>query len=126
VRRSEGLKRRGDAQNAHMSTPDPGLDLHEWASEYASIEDDLQDDSDDALTAMTDLVGRMLTARGFPVDDPVAGDGEEPEVLRQFRAARELSLRVDAGLDVEREDVVDAIDGLKAVYDYLIEGRAAP
>jgi hypothetical protein len=126
LRQSEGLKRGDAAHNAHVSTPEPDLDLHEWESEYASIEDDLQDDPDDALSALTDLVGRMLTARGFPVDDPVADDGEEPEVLRQFRAGREIAIRVDSGLDVEREDVFDAIEGLKGVYDYLVSERAAP
>jgi hypothetical protein len=120
------LKPRPDAYNTRMSTPEPGLDLHEWESELASIEEDLADDPDTGLTAFHDLVGRMLTARGFSIDDPVADDGDEPEVVRQFRAAREIALRVDAGQDVEREDVLDAIEGLRAVYDYVVNERAAP
>jgi hypothetical protein len=123
---SAGLKPPARAHNAHMSTPEPGLDLHEWASEYASIEEDIPDDPDNALTQLTDLVGRMLTARGFPPDDDVADDGEEPEILDQYRAAREIERRVDAGLAVEPEDVIDAIEGLKSIYDYLVSERPAP
>jgi hypothetical protein len=120
------LKQGKRAQNAPMSTPEPGLDLHEWESEFASIEPDLEDDPGGALPELTNLIGRMLTARGFAVDDPVADDGEEPEILAQFRAAREVSRLVDAAADVDPGDLADAINGLLAIYDYLIAERAAP
>lgn len=76
MRPPEGLTHRPAAYNTRMSTPEPGL--HEWESEFASIEPDLADDPDNALVELTSLVGRMLAARGFAVDDPVADDGEEP------------------------------------------------
>ena len=116
----------GRAHNAPMSTPDPGLDLHEWASEYASIEPDLEDDPAAALSELANLVRRILAARGFAVDDPVADDGEEPEVLAQFRAAQEVSRLVDSGADVDPGDIADSINGLRDIYSYLIEDRAAP
>jgi hypothetical protein len=109
-----------------MSTPEPGLDLHEWESEFASIEEDIADDPDNALLELASLVGRMLTARGFPVDDPVVDDGEEPEILASFRAAREVARLVDSAEDAESDAVESAIEDLRAIYDYLIVERAPP
>lgn len=120
------MKHRPAAYNTRMSTPEPGLDLHEWESEFASIEPDLADDPEHALVELTSLVRRMLTARGFAVDDPVADDGEELEILASFRAAREVARQVDAAQDVESDAVASAIEDLRAIYDHLIVERAPP
>src|SRR2546425_9432480 len=103
-----------------MSTPEPGLDLHEWESEFASIEPDIEDDPEHALAELTSLVQRMLTARGFAIDDPVADEGEEPEILASFRAAREVTRLVDSAADVEDDAVAEALEDLRAIYDYVI------
>jgi hypothetical protein len=126
VRPPEGLKHPRAAYNTRMSTPEPGLDLHEWESEFASIEPDIADDPDNALVELTSLVGRMLTVRGIPVDDPVADDGEEPEILTSFRAAREVARLLDSAQDVEPDAVATAIEDLRAIYDYLLVERAPP
>lgn len=114
------------AYNSGMSAPEPGLDLHEWESELASIEDDIPEDPDHALLELTSLVERMLTARGFDVSEPVADEGEEREILASFRAAREVARLVDAAAEVEQDAVVSAIEDLRAVYDQLIAERASP
>lgn len=126
VRRPEGLKQRLGAYNTRMSTPEPGLDLHEWQSEFASIEDEIADDPDHALLELTRLVKRMLTARGYDVADPVADEGEEPEILASFRAAREVARLVDAAADVEEDAVASAIEDLHGIYEYLLTERAPP
>jgi hypothetical protein len=120
------LKHRRAAYNTSMSTPEPGLDLHEWESEFASIEADFEDDAAGALVELTNLVGRMLSARGFAPDDPVADDGEEPEILAAFRAAREVSRVVESEADVDPGDIASAINDLRGVYEYLITERASP
>lgn len=120
------MKERASAYNTGMSTPEPGLDLHEWESEFASIEDDLEADPEHALRELVSLVERMLTARGFDVTDPVADDGEEPEILASFRAAREVARLVDGAADVEPDAAGSAIEDLRAIYDYLITERAPP
>ncbi len=43
---------------------DPGLDLHEWESEYQSLEDDLRTDPSHALPELDGLVARMLEESG--------------------------------------------------------------
>jgi hypothetical protein len=69
----------------------------------------------------------MLVERGYPPDDPVANDGDDPEVLAEYRAARETTLLVERGVDdVGPGDVAAAVNGLRAVFDHLVADRSAP
>src|SRR5437764_14920170 len=63
---------------------EPGLDLHEWEALGPLVEESPRE----ALPELDDLLERMLVARGFAPDDPVAAGGDEPEALANFRAAR--------------------------------------
>ena len=105
---------------------EPGLDRHEWESELQALEDELRDAPAEALPELGDLVERMLVERGYDIDDPVAREGEEREVVAEYLAARETSDRVERGEDVGPGDVAAAVNGFRAVYDYLVEERAAP
>jgi hypothetical protein len=109
-----------------MSTREPGLDRHEWESELQALEDELRDSPAEALPELGDLVQRMLVERGYDTDDPVAREGENREVVAEYLAARETSDRVERGDDVGPGDVAAAVNGFRAVYDYLVEERAAP
>jgi hypothetical protein len=104
---------------------DPGLDRHEWESAWASIEDDLRDDPDAAVSELADLVEDMLLARGYDMRDPVERAGDEPEVVATYRSARETAGRAKLG-DASRGDVEAALDDLRAIYDTLLAERAAP
>ncbi len=42
---------------------EPGLDLHEWESARASVEEDLEADPAAALSQLADIVERMLAHR---------------------------------------------------------------
>ena len=103
-----------------METPDPGLDRHEWESELASLDDGLRDSPAEALPELADLVGRMLHERGYDLDDPVAREGEEREVVAQFQASRAVADRVDRDEDVDPGDVGAAIGNLREVFDFLL------
>ena len=67
---------------------EPGLDRHDWESQWASLEDDLRDDPRSALPELDRLVTQMLNEAGFDPDGPPADDGSE--ILAELRAAREL------------------------------------
>ena len=105
---------------------EPGLDLHEWQTEWEALEPLVEDSPREALPELDDLVERMLVARGFAPDDPVAAGGDEPEVLANFRAAREITRLAESGADLSPGDVVPAIDGYRSVYEHLIAERSAP
>lgn len=67
----------------------------------------------------------MLTERGYDLEDPVVEEGEEAEIIRGFRAAREIS-RTAETTQLERDDIQTALEDLSVIHDYLVEGRAPP
>jgi hypothetical protein len=105
---------------------EPGLDRHEWDSKWQALEPELADAPAEALPEVDDLVARMLGERGYDLGDPVAREGEEREVVAEFLAARDVTRQVDAGATVDPGDVAAAVNGYRALYEYLIEERSAP
>ena len=104
---------------------DPGLDRHEWESELQALEDDLRTDPADALPELDGLVARMLGESGYDLDDPVVRDGEEREVVVEYLAAREVAEAAERDSDeLSPGDVAAAINGYRAVFDYLVATRA--
>ena len=105
---------------------DPGLDRHEWESEWQALEDDLREDPADALPEVDALVGRMLEETGYDLTDPVVRDGDEREVVAEYLAAHEIVEAVeDDSDDISPGDVASAITGYRAVFDPLSTARAA-
>jgi hypothetical protein len=105
---------------------EPGLGRHEWESEMASLEDDLRDDPGSALPELDDLVHRMLEEAGYDVDDQVVREGDEREIVAEFLAAREIKNAYERGADdVSPGDLGAAINGYRAVFDYLVANRSS-
>jgi hypothetical protein len=100
---------------------DPGLDRHTWETQWQALEDELEDAPAETLPEIADLVERMLRDRGFPLDDDVADDGVEPEVLVNYRSARDIATRVERGDDVDPAEIGQAIHNLREIYEQLIE-----
>ena len=98
---------------------DPGLDRHEWETEWQQLEPLLEDAPAEALPELGDLVERMLYEHGIPIDDEVADDGIEPEVLREFREARRITSLVERGEDVAPGDLGAAVRAYRSLYHYL-------
>jgi hypothetical protein len=105
---------------------EPGLDRHEWETRWEELEPAVRDSPREALSELDDLVAQMLMERGFAIDDPVASAGDEPEVLTDFRAARDITRRIEAGLDDDPGDIAAAIENYREVYAFLIAERSAP
>jgi hypothetical protein len=123
--RAEVSERAQRDTNPSMSS-EPGLDLHEWESIWADLDDAAANAPDETLPEMVRLVQQMLDERGFDLHEPITAEGEEPEILRSFLAARELVAVLDAGGEVEPEAIADAIEDVRAVHDHVVAGRAAP
>ena len=106
---------------------EPGLDRHEWESEWASLEEELADSPADVLPELDDLVARMLEDRGYAPDDPVAREGDDRDVIADFLAAREFTrLLAEGAPEVSPGDVAAAVNGYRSVYEFLIEERRTP
>jgi hypothetical protein len=106
---------------------EPGLDRHEWESRWASLEEDLEDSPRDVLPELDELIAEILEQRGYAIDDPVAREGDDREIVAEFLAARETTqlLRDDPD-NVSPGDVAEAVNGYRELFAYLIEERAAP
>ena len=105
---------------------EPGLDRHEWETEWEALEPQVRDSPAEALPELDALVERMLVERDYPLDDAVAGEGAEPEVVAEFRSAREITRLFESGADVSPGDAATAVEGYRSVYAHLLENRSAP
>jgi hypothetical protein len=105
---------------------EPGIDQYDWQSEYASFEEDLEDDPTGALPQFADLVERMLSERGYDLTDAVARDGEQRGIVADYLAARETSDRVERDESVDPGDIGAAIVNLREIFDVLVAERSAP
>jgi hypothetical protein len=104
---------------------EPGLDRHEWESEMQALEDQLGENPAEALPELDRLLGRMLEETGYELTDPVVREGDEREVVSEFLAAREITQlsEKDEG-DIGPGDVAAAINGYRAVFDYIVSSRS--
>jgi hypothetical protein len=116
-----------DLVQVERMASEPGLDIHEWQTEWASLEDDLADSPETALPQVHELITRILTERQVLDESLVARDGAEPDSVRTWEAGRELVARLeDPDLEVERQDVIDQIEEYRALFEALLQERAAP
>src|SRR4051795_10867926 len=105
---------------------DPGLNRHEWESEWEALEDDLRTDPAPALPELDRLVTRMLAESGYELTDPVVGEGEEREAVAEYLAAHEIVQPPEgAPPPGPPGDVAAAVNGYRAVFDHLVATRAA-
>jgi hypothetical protein len=102
---------------------EPGLDLHEWESRWQQLEPLIEDSPGEALPEVSRLVEQMLVEAGFNVD-PRSADANGDEVVAEFRAAKEIADRVDAGHTVDPGDIGAAVEGFKSVRDTLFALKA--
>ena len=100
---------------------EPGLDRHEWEGEMSAIEEQLSENPEESLPELDELLGRMLVESGYDLDDPVALEGDDREVVSEFLAAREIKQAVEQDADdVSPGDVAAAINGYRAVFDHVV------
>ena len=105
---------------------DPGLDRHDWESEWQALEDDLRIDPAQGLPELDALVARMLEESGYDLTDPVVREGAEREIVAEYLAAHEIveAAERDSG-NLSPGDIAAAINGYRAVFDHLVSTRAA-
>lgn len=101
---------------------EPGLDLHEWETRWQELQDLAAEEPDQTLAEIVRFVEQMLRERGYDLENPVVVEGEDPDIVRDFIAARELAAAVEAGTG-EPDDVQVALENLTEIHDYIVEDR---
>jgi hypothetical protein len=105
---------------------EPGLDLHDWESEWQQLEPLVRDSPTEALPELHDLIERMLQERGILDDDLVATEGADPELLAEYVAGSEVVARLQRGETCDAGSIASVIGGYRSLYEYLTTERAAP
>ena len=105
---------------------EPGLDKHLWESWWEQFDEDVQTSPAEALSELDGLIAQMLEARGYAIDDPVASEGDDRDVITDFLGAREITRAMEKSNEIDPEDVETAIENYRELYEFLIEDRAAP
>jgi hypothetical protein len=105
-----------------MAMEEPGLDTHEWETEWQALEPLVIDSPAEALPELGDLVERMLIEAGYPIGtpDPVDDEGIDPELLVSFRAAQEITRQIDRGETVDPGDIGLAVGIYREIYEHLL------
>jgi hypothetical protein len=105
---------------------EPGLDKHEWESQWQQFEEDLESFPAEALPEVDRLIHEMLEAAGYAIDDPVVSEGDDRDIVAEFLAARDITRQIEADREVDPGDVAAAVEGYRSLYEYLITERGAP
>ena len=110
-----------------MTSPDPGLDLHDWTTQMESLREQLEDSPVEALPELADLIERIMVERRIlsETGEPVTEQSIDPEVVLRYRSARETATLAEAG-DADPGDLADAINNLLELYDHLVVEHGAP
>jgi hypothetical protein len=101
---------------------EPGLDRHEWESEWEQLEPELESSPSETLHDVDDLIARMLSSAGYPTDttDEVDDGGIDPEVVVSFLSARAITRQVERGDDVDPGDIAQAVNDYRELYEHLL------
>jgi hypothetical protein len=108
-----------------MSMEDPGLDRHEWESQWQALEPLVVDSPAEALPELDSLVEQMLAEAGYPVAtaDTVDDEGMDPEVIASYRVAHDIAMRSDSGETVDPGDIGHAVGLYRELYSHLLNRR---
>jgi hypothetical protein len=107
------------APAAHAeSVHEPGLDQHEWQTQWEALLPELEDAPAEALPELGRLIDGMLEDRAYERDDP--------EIERELETGREVVARLDEQEDVDPGDIAAAVNAFRAVYEQLIAQHRAP
>jgi hypothetical protein len=100
---------------------EPGLDRHDWETEWAELEPLIVDSPEEALPELDAFVARMLAESGYATDTPDAVDdqGTDPEIIGSFGAAHEIAAQLDRGETVDPGDIGQAITLYREIYEHL-------
>jgi hypothetical protein len=96
---------------------EPGLDLHEWRTRWEQLDEVAHESPADAAGEMDRLVLEMIDERGI--------DDIDDEAAKQYQAAHELLLAYEE-VDGDPGDLAEAINGFRAVYEFVVSEYDAP
>ena len=104
-----------------MNRNEPGLDLQEWETRWAEIEEALAEDPATELPLACDEIERLLGLH----DGDATLIAQLTEVEAAYHAAREVADRLEQGRDVDPGDIAAAVENLRSIRDEILPAGAA-
>jgi hypothetical protein len=83
---------------------EPGLDVHDWETRWAELDEALADDPAGTLAEACDLI-----------EETLAVDSAGEEAAAAYRAAREIADAIERGDDVDPGDIGAAVENLRFI-----------
>ena len=99
--------------NSRMSMNEPGVDLHQWETRWAQLEEALAEDPAGALPDACDLIEETLGL-----------DYVSDELEVSFQSARETADAIERGDDVDPGDIGAAVANLRSIRAAMRPGLA--
>jgi hypothetical protein len=100
---------------------DIGVSLHEWITRWAEIEDMRPDGPAEALEEAMGLLDEMFRELAIPREGPSAPETED--IVRSRENVVDVVNRWRADEPVDQEEIDDAFDAAREVFQYLTRGR---
>jgi hypothetical protein len=101
---------------------EPGLDRHDWETEWQGLEPLIIDAPAEALPEVDRLIERMLIERGYPTTEDQAAGAADPAIVAEFLEARRITRLVEAGETSNPSDLGAAITAYRNLYEFLLVG----
>jgi len=105
---------------------EPGLDEHEWRTEWEQLEPLVVDSPREALPELDRLIEQMMRERGLPTTEDEALESADPEVVAEFLEARRITRALESGEDDDPGDVAEAVAAYRNLYQFLLEEYRSP
>jgi hypothetical protein len=97
---------------------EPGLDQHEWYTQWEALLPELEDAPAEALPELGRLIDAMLEDRAYEQDDP--------EIERELETGRDVVERLNEGDDVDPGDIAAGVNAFRSVYEQMVVEYRAP
>jgi hypothetical protein len=104
----------------------PGLDRHEWETEWQGLEPLLIDSPAEALPEVDRFIERLLIERGYPTTEEGARGAADPKLVAEFLEARRITSLIEAGETDDPSAVSAAITGYRNLYEFLLAEASSP
>lgn len=95
-----------------------------FVAEWRQVQADFVDDPAASIARIDELLGRVMSTRGYPVSDfdRAAADlsVDHPLVVQHYRRAHEIALRHERG-DADTEDLRKAMIHYRELFDELVD-----
>ena len=100
---------------------EPGLDEHEWITEWEQLSPFLEESPIEAIPEVHRLITEMMVARGYELNEPEGEELKEPEITRAYIAASEVKDEIESEGSLDLGDVPGAVEAYRELYQDLLD-----